>query len=104
MAKFTPTKKNSFKEKIKKYLLEGNIIRYDCIGDHPLEVFPRSFKNRLRNMGNIGQEKGCIESLNCAHSNLHEVVDELSTEYSVCKVSCQFSGCCQYSTYGYYLD
>lgn len=101
---FTPSKKNSFKDKFKNYLLKGYVIRYDCIGDHPLEVFPREFKDELSRMGNIGNHKGFVELIHCSHSNLHEAVEELEKEYSVTKISCAYSGCCQHSTYGYYLD
>ena len=34
---FKPTKKNSFKETIKDYLLKGYVLRYDAQGENPLE-------------------------------------------------------------------
>lgn len=102
---FTPKKKDSIKETIKNHLLNGNIIRYDMRDETPLEVIGRDCINSLSRMHNIGQEFGIvIENICCSHSNLHEVINELSAEYSVRKVSCGYSGCCQYSTYGVYLD
>lgn len=102
---FTPKKKDSIKETIKNHLLNGNIIRYDCRDETPLEVISRDCINILSRMHNIGQEAGVLlENISCSHSNLHEVVEELKADYSVRKVSCGCSGCCQYSTYGVYLD
>lgn len=104
---FTPKKKSGFISKIKNYLLQGYIIRVDGKDDSPLEVIGRDSEGYLPSMGNIGQlwsEVKLIEELNCAHSNLYEVVDELKQVYSVRKVRCKGSGCCQYATHGYYLD
>lgn len=102
---FTPKKKDSIKETIKKHLLNGNIIRYDFRDEQPLEVISRDCINDLPRMHNIGQEAGVLlENIYCSHNNLHEAITELSVEYSVRKVSCGYSGCCQYSTYGVYLD
>ena len=102
---FKPTKKNSFKETIKDYLLKGYVLRYDSQGENPLEVLSRDCVKGLSTMGNIGNPKGyLVKNLFCAHSNLYEVMDELEAEYSVNKVSCTHSGCCQYATYGVYLD
>ena len=104
MQTFTPAKKASFQEKIEKHLMEGNIIRYDFREDTPLEVFDRTYKDRLSSMRNIGLESGYIETIHCSHSNLEEVVEKLKKEYSVNETRCTHSGCCQYTTYGCFLD
>lgn len=105
MEKFTPKSKNSFAETIKKHLMEGDIIRYDFRDETPLEVMTREVVNKLPHMHNIGQEDSCVfKKIHCSHDILHEVVSELSKTYSIRKVSCGYSGCCQYSTYGYYID
>ena len=104
---FTPKKKSGFISKIKNYLLQGYIIRVDGKDDSPIEVIGRDAEKYLPSMGNIGQlwsEVKLIEKINCAHSNLYEVVADLKQEYSVRNVRCKGSGCCQYATYGYYLD
>lgn len=110
---FTPKKKSEFQDKIKKYLLEGYIIRCNSIETDPLEVIDRAHLGLIPNSGNIGsfdpglgQKKGSgiTEKIVCSHSNLHNVVAELKKDYSVSEVSCRHSGCCQYSTYAYYLD
>ena len=54
--------------------------------------------------GNIGLEKEVVENINCSHKIFHKIVDELRKEYSVRDILCGGSGCCQYATYGYYLD
>ena len=105
MEKFTPKNKNSFAETIKKHLMEGDIIRYDFRDETPLEVMIREAVQKLPRMHNIGQEKeGVYKKIYCSHDILHEVVRELSKTYSIRDVRCAYSGCCQYSTYGYYID
>lgn len=105
MEKFTPKNKSSFAETIKKHLMEGDIIRYDCRDETPLEVMIREVVNELPNMRNIGQEESYVfKKIYCSHDILHKVVGDLSKTYSVRKVCCGYSGCCQYSTYGYYID
>jgi hypothetical protein len=102
---FKPKKKLDFAMQIEKYLLDGYIIRYDCRDDQPIEVIGREHIKNLAHMGNIGQESRCNPiNIYCAHGILHTVADKLGKEFSVRKVSCEYSGCCQYSTYGYYID
>lgn len=104
---FKPTKKGSFSNVIKEHLLNGDIIRYDFRDEKPLEVLLRTPSNikYLGSMHNIGMERDkVVEEIYCSHDVLHEVVAELSKTYSVRKVWCGYSGCCQYSTYGVYLD
>ena len=102
---FTPTKKSDVSKTIKNYLLNGYIVRYDGRDETPLEVMDRFFKPYLRSMHNIGQEKGnVLDEIHCGHKILHDVIDELRKDYSVSKVFCASSGCCQYATYGYYID
>lgn len=102
---FTPKTKTSVKEAIKKHLLEGDIIRRDFRDEKPIEVMVREAVSKLPTMHNIGMEKDAVfKTIYCDHNILDEVVEELSKDYSVRKVWCQYSGCCQYATYGYYLD
>lgn len=102
---FKPTHKDNYESKIENYLLNGYIIRYDMRGDTPLEVVGREHKGRIKNTSNIGQFNGeIIENIYCSHDMLYNVVNRLEKVYSLRKVSCEFSGCCQYSTYAYYID
>ena len=102
---FTPKTKDSFKSTIKNYLLSGYIVRYDFRDDKPIEVMARDAIKYLRSMHNIGMERnGVVEEIYCDHNIVHEVMDELSANYSVRKIRCEWSGCCQYTTYGVYLD
>ena len=80
---FVPKSKNSFKEKIREYIMNGYIIRYDFREEKPIEV---------------------IENIFCSHNIVHELVKELEQDYSVRIIRCRYSGCCQYCTYGVYLD
>ncbi len=107
MEKFVPQKKNEFVGAIKKYLMDGFIIRYDGIEEHPLEILTRDGVKFLSTMGNIGNgvDKGFLHStLNCSHKILFLIIDDLEKEYSVRIIRCGNSGCCQYATYGVYLD
>ena len=102
---FVPKAKNSIKEKIKDYLMNGYILRYDFQENEPIEVMNRDLVKYVPTMHNIGQEKSSvIENIYCSHSVLHEVTKELENNYSVRYVRCNGSGCCQYTTYGVYLD
>lgn len=109
---FIPTKKNDISEKIRNYLLNGFIVRYDGRAEKPIEVLDRRHKKNLHRLGNIGSyayktfhwEYDVIEEIFCDHNILHNIVNELRNDYSVREVWCEGSGCCQYSTYGYYLD
>ena len=102
---FKPISKSDTKEKIKNYLMEGFIIRVDGRDETPLEVISREHLKRLPHTSNIGQcEVEVVEKIQCSHKLLYEVKAELSDDYSISCVSCSYSGCCQYATYGYYLD
>lgn len=102
---FTPTKKDIFESKIKNYLMSGFVIRCDGRDDKPIEIMNREVIRNLNTMRNIGLEKnGIVEEIYCSHEILHNIVKELEQEYSVRRVSCGGSGCCQYHTNGYYLD
>ena len=109
---FTPQNKNDVRTKISNYLLNGFIIRYDFRDEQPIEVLYRKHIKDLPHLGNIGsyayhgfhREYSVAEEIFCDHEILHGIVKELREKYSVCNVSCGCSGCCQYSTYGYYLD
>ena len=105
MNTFTPKKKNSFADEIRNYLLEGYIIRRDYRDETPLEVIGRGRIPNLPTMRNIGSEDDIVEQrIHCSHTLFDEVIDELSKEYSVREIWCSWSGACQYSTYGYYID
>ena len=85
--------------------MEGYIIRFDGIDEHPIEVISRDYTYKLPSMGNINQEYKHIKcTLDCSHTNAENVLKELEKEYSLRKVHCGCSGCCQYATFGYYLD
>jgi len=102
---FTPIKKNSIKETIKNYLLNGYIIRDDGRDETPLEVIDRKYIKQMPSASNIGQAYcEIVENIRCSHSNLYEVLHELKEEYSLRRVSCACSGCCQYATYANYID
>lgn len=102
---FKPVKKGSLKEQIKKALLNGDVVRRDFRDEEPVELMHREAVRYLPNMGNIGREDKFVYSkVFCDHDIVNEVVSELSKNYSVRKIFCQFCGCCQYSTYGYYID
>ena len=102
---FKPTPKKDITGKIKNYLLNGFIIRYDGCDETPLEVIDRQFVKSIHHSSNIGQcEFPITEKIVCSHTLLHEVVTELRDDYSVSDVHCQYSGCCQYSTHAVYLD
>lgn len=101
---FKPKAKADYNKIIEHYLMNGYIIRYDFRDETPLEVMERDLAPRLHSMHNIGQENAVWDRLSCSHDIIHEVCDKLSKEYSVRKVRCSFSGCCQYTTYGVYLD
>ena len=109
---FTPQKKDDVRKKISDYLLNGFIIRYDFRDEQPLEVLDRKHVKVLSHLGNIGSyayttfhwEYSVVEEIFCNHEILHEIVKELREKYSVRNVWCEGSGCCQYSTYAYYLD
>lgn len=102
---FTPTKKDNFESKIKNYLMDGYVIRCDGRDDKPIEVMVREVIKNLNTMRNIGLEKnGIVEEIYCSHEIFYKVVKELEQEYSVRKIGCGGSGCCQYYTKGYYLD
>ena len=102
---FVPKSKNSFKEKIREYIMNGYIIRYDFREEKPIEIMSRDNIHNLDTMHNIGQEKDkVIENIFCSHNIVHELVKELEQDYSVRIIRCRYSGCCQYCTYGVYLD
>lgn len=102
---FTPKNRSSIKEDIKKVLLEGYIVRYNFIESDPLEVMDREYIKDLRMMGNIGQSfKPIVKSVNMSHDLFQEVKEELKKEYSVRAIRCEGSGCCQYTTYGVYIE
>lgn len=102
---FKPISKSDTLAKIKNYLLEGFILRVDSRDETPIEVIDRAYIKQVPNMPNIGQFSGTLtESINCSHELLHGIVKELKEDYSVRRVWCSFSGCCQYSTYAYYID
>lgn len=102
---FKPTPKKNYEDKIRKYLLEGYIIRADARDETPLEVLDRKEIPNLRYMSNIGQcNAPLVEEIGCSHDVLFKVIEELEKDYSVRGVSCTHSGCCQYSTHAYYLD
>jgi len=102
---FKPKAKKSFESIIKEELLKGNIIRYDARDEKPIEVMGRVHIKDLSTMHNIGMEKERVEmEIFCSHDIANKVVAELAKTYSVRKVWCSYSGCCQYSTWGIYLD
>lgn len=102
---FVPTSKASFKKKIKDALMNGDIVRRDFRDEQPIELMFREASRSLPTMRNIGyQDEAVYEKVYCDHNIVDEVIDELSKDYSVRKVHCAFSGCCQYTTYGYYID
>lgn len=101
---FTPKAKDGLKSTIKSHLLNGKIIRYDFRDEKPIEVMDRTFIRNISTMRNIGLEDCVEESIYCDHDIVHEVMDELSANYSVRKIRCGGSGCCQYTTYGAFLD
>ena len=102
---FKPKSKASFKEKIKNALLRGDIVRRDFRDEQPIELMFREAARNLPTMRNIGyQDEAVYEKVYCDHNIVNEVIDELSKDYSVRKVHCAYSGCCQYTTYGYYID
>lgn len=102
---FKPTNKSSIEGRILNYLLKGYVIRYDFREDKPIEVMLRDAVPYLSRMHNIGMEEdGVVDKIFCDHDILHTIVSELKADYSVRKVWCSHSGCCQYSTYGIYID
>ena len=102
---FTPKSKNSIKEEIRNILLSGQIIRYDFREDMPLEVLDRKYIKDLPKMSNIGQcSKPIAKKIDCNHKVLHEIKAELEKDYSVRAIRCEYSGCCQYTTYGLYIE
>ena len=85
--------------------MEGDIVRYDFRDEKPIELMVRDAIRNLPTMHNIGMEQSAVyESIYCDHDIVHEVMEELSKDYSVRKVHCAYSGCCQYTTYGIYID
>lgn len=105
MANFIPMKKTNYAEEIAKHLLAGDVIRADSRDEMPIEVMVRECVPTLHTMKNIGMEKnGIIKKINCSHTILHDVIENLKKDYSVRKVLCEWSGCCQYTTYAYFLD
>ena len=102
---FIPKSKDTLESKIKNYLMNGFVLRCDGRDETPIEVLDRSIIKQLPMMGNIGQLRGgVLENIVCSHSILYSVLKELHKDYSVKQVFCACSGCCQYSTWGYYLD
>lgn len=102
---FKPISKSDTLAKIKNYFMNGFILRVDSRDETPIEVIDRTYTKQVANMHNIGQEKHIVlEEINCSHELLHDIVKELKKDYSVRKVWCSYSGCCQYSTYAYYID
>ena len=102
---FKPKSKTSFKEQIKNALMRGDIVRRDFRDDQPIELMVRDAVRALPSMRNIGYQNDAVyDRLYCDHDIVDEVIDELSKDYSIRKVHCAFSGCCQYTTYGYYID
>ena len=72
--------------------------------EQPIEVFVRDAIKNLSTMRNIGLVQGVCDKIYCSHDIMREVCNELAETYSIRKVWCSWSGCCQYSTYGYYID
>lgn len=109
---FTPKKKNDIREKIREYLLNGFIVRCDGRDEEPIEVLDREHIKYLSRLGNIGSYAyhgfhwgySVTEEIFCDHKILYDIINELRNDYSVREVWCESSGCCQYSTHGYYLD
>ena len=102
---FTPKTKDSIENKIKNALLDGYVVRYDFRDEEPIEIMVRECIPSLPTMRNIGlEDKALIEKVYCSHDIIKRVFTELSQSYSVRKVWCGCSGCCQYSTYGIYVD
>ena len=102
---FKPIRKNSVKDTIKSFLLGGYIIRADHRDETPLEVIDRKYIGRMPNSPNIGQFEDVVTRIHCSHDNLYSVVKELENEdYSMSRVFCACSGCCQYTTYAYSVD
>ena len=103
--KFVPKKKASFEKELEELLLEGKIIRYCCDDAKPLEIVGREHIGRMPDTGNIGQEEDIVEKkIHCSWRVLVSVVSSLEREYSVRRVRCSNSGCCQYATCAYYVD
>lgn len=102
---FTPKSKSTIKEIIKNYLMEGYIIRYDFQEEEPLEILERDYIKYLPSMSNIGQcAFPIVKKIDCSHKLLHDVKAELSNDYSIRSIRCGCSGCCQYTTYGCYIE
>ena len=102
---FTPKSRSELKEQIRNIFLKGYIIRYNFIEDAELEVMDRQYINNLSMMGNIGQSwMPIVNSFKFSHNLFQEVKSELAKEYSVKAIRCEGSGCCQYTTYGAYIE
>ena len=100
---FKPISKKDTIAKIKNYLLEGYILRNDARGESPIEVVSRELIDKVPTMGNIGTVP-TIEEIHCSRYLLFDAIVELEKDYSIRKVSCSYSGCCQYATYATYID
>lgn len=100
---FKPISKKDTIAKIKNYLLAGYILRNDARGESPIEVVSRELIDKVPTMGNIGTVP-TIEKINCSRYLLFDAIVELEKDYSIRKVSCSYSGCCQYATYATYID
>lgn len=112
--KFTPIKKNSVVAEFKAALMNGYIIRYDGYHDC-VEVLPRSLMGQMKNADNLFQHTGSLysyynspsykeKSIKISGKALWDAKKEIEDEYSMTKVHCGGSGCCQYATWAIYLN
>lgn len=109
---FVPRRRNDSSNKVRKTLMNGKIIRYDAKHNY-VEVLPRTDKGNLSRMGNLHDEgqryyygENYIEPemIQISQNSLYKLIEELEEEYEVIKVRCEESGCCQYATFGVYLE
>lgn len=99
---FKPKKSSDSKQMYKQHLLNGDVLKIDGGAYDQIDLIPRSMVNDWHARENVG--RGDFEQLPRHTNEFYAAVNELNDEgYVVKKVSCEYSGCCQYHAVRYYL-
>lgn len=110
----TPIKLSNVKKKVLNTLMSGSLIRIDGVHNEA-EIIPREYLSAISHADNLFQHTGSLvryydspdyvkQTITVNASQLVKIINELEEEYIINKFTCSGSGCCQYHTYGYYLE
>ena len=100
---FTPERAINKIEMYRTHLLKGDVLKIDCGGHDYVDIIPRECINEWDTMKNVGCTKR-YTSIGRYPEQLKSAIDSLKKAgYIVKRKRCEYSGCCQYTAYIYYL-